>query len=79
MKTQSINRTICIFDLFSLVPEISTPPRWETTPEPDRKFYDDEAELAEELYAPLPVGMIIQRPPEIDPDEFEARYQWFLA
>ncbi len=79
MKIQSVNRKICSFDLFSLALEIRTSPRQERTSEPNCNFYEENAELAEELSAPAPAGLTIQPPPEIHPDEFEARYKWFLA
>lgn len=39
----------------------------------------DEMELAEELTAPLPISFPTPDPSEVDPDNFEIIYQWFLA
>ena len=75
MNTQRIESKINIFDLFTLSPETSASIEWQA----GQEFYEDEEDLARELAAPEPAGVIGQWPPEIDPDEFEASYQWFIA
>ena len=79
MNTQTIQRNINIFDLFTLAADVPAPIEWEVGQGADGNFYEDKEELARELAAPLPAGIIIQWPAEIDPDEFEASYQWFVA
>lgn len=39
----------------------------------------DEQELAEELIAPLPISFPLPTPADVDPDDFERIYRWFLA
>lgn len=39
----------------------------------------DEQELAEELIAPLPTGILIPTLPDVDPDDFESIYRCFLS
>jgi hypothetical protein len=45
----------------------------------DAYFFEDEEQLAMELAAPLPDGLVPQHLPEVDPDEFEKLYIWFLS
>ncbi len=45
----------------------------------DYGFDIDEDELASELLARLPNSLNEQTIPEIDPNEFETMYQWFLS
>jgi hypothetical protein len=68
MTTQTKIHSISIFDLFILAPQRL-----------DENFYEDEEQLAAELAAPLPGWLADQPLPEIDPDEFERLYTWFLA
>ena len=42
-------------------------------------IYDDEATLAIEMAQALPVNTQDQARPEIDPDDFEELYQWFIS
>ena len=42
-------------------------------------FLDDEALLAAEMSDTLPCSVKTQPLPEIDPDDFESLYQWFLS
>ena len=79
MNTQTIQKKINLFDLFTLTSDATLPIEWEIGQEADNNFYEDEDELARELAAPEPTGVSIRWPAEIDPDEFEASYQWFLA
>ena len=79
MKTQLIPPTTCILVLFSLAPQTSASPSRESIPGPDRDFYAGDAELGEELSAPRPAGVVLQSLPEIDADEFETSFKWFLA
>ncbi|MGW8251803.1 MAG: hypothetical protein ACWGO1_14260 [Anaerolineales bacterium] len=46
---------------------------------PDENFYHDEEQLAAELAAPLPESLTPQPLPEVDPDEFEKIYRWYLS
>jgi hypothetical protein len=68
MITQTLNHSIYILNLFSLPPIC-----------PDEIIYDDEQQLAAELSTPIPQGILNQPLPEIDPDEFELLYGWFLS
>ena len=43
------------------------------------EIFLDEAQLAVELVACLPVGQTSGSIPKIDPDEFEKLYSWFLS
>jgi hypothetical protein len=79
MNTQTIKNKINIFDLFTLAEPQPSSIEWEIGRDADENFYADEDELARELTAPVPTGVIIRWPAEIDPDEFEASYCWFLA
>jgi hypothetical protein len=79
MNTQTIKNKINIFDLFTLASDATLPIEWEVVQSPDSNFYEDEDELAQELAAPAPAGVIIEWPAEIDPDEFDTSYQWFVA
>lgn len=45
----------------------------------DYGFDFDEEQLAGELSAPLPIDPAIQTIPEVDSEEFETRYLWFLS
>ncbi len=45
----------------------------------DYGFDFDEEEIARELLAPLPASLLSQAAPDVDVDEFESRYQWFLS
>lgn len=42
-------------------------------------YYENEDDLAAELSAPRPDGINFQSLPEIDADEFEHLYTWFLS
>jgi hypothetical protein len=56
------------FDFFTIIPDPL-----------DEDFYGLEGQLAAELAAPLPDELAQPTLPEIDPDDFERLYQWFLA
>jgi len=71
MIDQLEKHTGAIFDLLPL-------PR-ERPAHPDESFYEDEEQLADELAAALPEELENQPQPEIDPDEFDELYTWFLA
>ena len=45
----------------------------------DYGFDFDEDELARELIAPLPTSLADQPIPEVEANEFEPRYQYFLS
>lgn len=60
-----------IFGLSPLPPENPT--------RPDENFYEDERQLAEDLAAPLPEELENRPEFEIDPDEFDELYAWFLT
>jgi len=79
MITQTTQTKINIFDLFTLASDAAIPVEWEVGQSPDSNFYEDEDELARELAAPAPAGVSIEWPAEIDPDEFDLSYQWFVA
>jgi len=41
--------------------------------------FDDEEQLAAEMARSLPEHMLDQPLPDIDPDDFEKLYHWFLS
>jgi hypothetical protein len=71
MIDQLKKQTSTIFNLLALTPE--------TQSHLDENFYEDERQLADEIAAPLPEELENQPQPEIDPDDFEELYTWFLA
>ena len=58
-----------IFDMLSIAP----------TPLPENPFIEDEEEMAAELAASLPDCLQNQPLPDIEADEFEKVYSWFLS
>jgi hypothetical protein len=42
-------------------------------------FHEDQDPLAADLAAPLPCNLVCLPLPEVDPDEFEKLYLWFLS
>jgi hypothetical protein len=68
MDTWLRKPTCSIFDLFTAIPAPL-----------DEDFYGLEEQLAVELAEPLPEGLAQTTLPEVDPDEFEQLYGWFLA
>lgn len=71
MIDQLQKHTNATFDLFALT--LEEPVR------PDENFYQDEGQLADNLAAPLPEDIENQPQPDIDPDEFDELYTWFLT
>jgi hypothetical protein len=74
-ETNMINspetRPISIFEIFHI--------NLRLRPRPDENFSEDEKQLADALAAHLPDSLAPQPLPEIDPDEFEKLYGWFLS
>ena len=68
MTTKTINCSFTIFHLFSLL-----------TTQPEQSLFDEEQQLAAELTAALQKKIEYQRLPDIDPDDFEDLYTWFLS
>lgn len=67
MNTQN---GLLIISIFNLVPV--------TPVHLDENFYQDEAQLAAELAAPLRKSQD-QPLPDVEADEFETLYNWFLS
>lgn len=77
MITQAYIKTTHICCFFSL--PIYTPISTSGISPKDMGYEIDEDELAGEMLAPLPACFQDSPAPEIDPDEFEAAYNWFLS
>ena len=68
MITQTLEKFITTLDLLSLPVA------------PAEKYHiDGETQLAAEMADALPASVELQTLPEIDPDDFEKLYGWFLA
>lgn len=80
MKVQTETTPLKIFNLVFALPLINLP---STQPiqasSRDYGFDFDEEEIARELHAPLPVGLSTPTIPEVEADEFEACYLWFIS
>ena len=68
MITQTRNYSIFILSPFSLL-----------TARSGEVIYDDEQQLAAEFAAAFSKNHFTQPLPEIDPDDFEKLYTWFLS
>lgn len=68
MDTWLRKQMISIFDLFTVRPA-----------QPDENFYGLEEYLAIELASQSAEVLKPAPPPEIDPDDFERLYGWFLS
>jgi len=64
-------RSRFVANLFLITPTLE--------PRLDESFYEDEGQLAAELATQLPDGLVTQPLPEVDLDEFEKLYIWFLS
>lgn len=73
MKTQTLTRPVmmCNF-LVALSEPIQASSR-------DYGFDFDEDEIARELLAPLPISLSAQSIPEVEADEFEKVFHYFLS
>ena len=77
MTSQEYIITNPICKLYSL-PVCITVDTGDVSPK-DFSFELDEQELANEWQTRLPDGLQEQKSPEVDADEFEALYKWFLS
>ena len=77
MNTQAIVKSTLIWNIFSLALSIPTSPI-EISPQ-DFGYEINEDELASEMRVQLPDDLIWQPIPEVDPDDFETVYNWFLS
>ncbi|HLE51735.1 MAG TPA: hypothetical protein VI755_06710 [Anaerolineales bacterium] len=77
MNTQAIVKSTLIWNLFSLPVYVSLCPI-EISPQ-DFGYEINEDELASEMRVQLPDDLIWQPIPEVDPDDFETVYNWFLS
>lgn len=70
----------CEIQYFVFIPEDDNSiPRPLQVSARDFGYEIDEQEVAEELIAPLPISFQIPKTPDVDADDFEKIYQWFLA
>ena len=77
MNTQAIVKSTLIWNLFSLPVYVSLCPI-EISPQ-DFGYEINEDELASEMLVQLPDDLLGQTTPEVNPDEFETVYKWFLS
>ena len=77
MNTQAIVKSTLIWNLFSLPVYVPLCPI-EISPQ-DFGYEINEDELASEMRVQLPDDLIWQPIPEVDPDDFETVYNWFLS
>ena len=77
MNTQAIVKSTLIWNLFSL-PLCLPMSAIEISPQ-DFGYEINEDELAGEMLVQLPDDLLGQTPPEVDRDEFESVYKWFLS
>ena len=76
----TLTRSITKIQYFIISPDDGDPtPRPLQVSAKDFGYEIDEQELAEELIAPLPISFPLPTPPDVDPDDFERIYRWFLA
>ena len=77
MNTQSLVKTTLIWNLFSLPFCIPKSPI-EISPQ-EFGYEINEDDLASEMLVQLPDDLLGQTTPEVNPDEFETVYKWFLS
>ena len=77
MINQAFVKTILFCNIFSLPLYIPMGPV-EISPQ-DFGYEINEDDLASEMLLQLPDNLVGQAPPEVDPDEFESIYKWFLS
>jgi hypothetical protein len=77
MNAQTLVKTTSIRNLFSLPVYVSLCPI-EISPQ-DFGYEINEDELASEMRVQLPDNLIWQPIPEVDPEDFETVYKWFLS
>jgi hypothetical protein len=68
MIIPSLSNLTSIFDLFTL-----------PSTKPDDAIQNDDEQLATEMAEPLLICSTSQPLPDIDPDDFEELYKWFLS
>jgi hypothetical protein len=80
MTNQTLTRTRYEFPFFIVFPDDGNPAQRPLQASARDFGYEiDEHELAEELIAPLPTGLLIPTLPDVDPDDFEGIYRCFLS
>jgi len=77
MNTQAFTKTTFTCSIFTL--PIYTPVSSTGVSPKDMGYEIDEDDLASEMLAQLPDCFQDKPAPEVDPDEFEAAYKWFLS
>ncbi len=70
-QTLAIPMTICNFIIASEEPIFAD--------SRDYGFDFDEEDVARELLAPLPAASVVQAPSEVEADEFEKVFQYFIS
>jgi hypothetical protein len=77
MNTQANTKTTSTSSIFSLPVYISTP---KTSLSAKEIGYEiDKDEMGSEVLAQLPASVKDQPAPQVDPDDFETLYKWFLS
>ena len=77
MNTQTFAKTTLLCNIFSL--PLSIPMGPVEISSQDFGYEINEDDLASEMLVQLPDNLLGQTPPEVDPDEFESIYKWFLS
>jgi len=77
MINQAFVKTTLFCNIFSLPLYIPMGPI-EFSPQ-DLGYEINEDDLASEMLAQLPDDLLGQTTPEVDPEEFESIYKWFLS
>ena len=80
MNTQTLTNPATIFNFFVVLPDENVLPEQPICASSrDYGFDFDEEELARELLAPLPASLSTQTIPEVEADEFEKVFHYFLS
>jgi hypothetical protein len=79
MITQILTKPAAPFNLFvALLPSDASLAQPIQASSHDYGFDFNEEELAEELFAPLPAGLLLQEVPDVSAQEFETSFQCLL-
>jgi hypothetical protein len=79
MNTQTLTKPATNYNFFVISDEGFTPAQPICASSRDYGFDFDQEELARELLAPLPTGLSTQTIPEVETDEFEKKFRYFLS
>ena len=77
MNTQTFAKTTTTCSIFSL--PVYIPISTTSITAKEIGYEIDEDDLAREMLAPLPTSLQDQPAPQVDPDEFDKIYKWFLS